>query len=690
MLTSSCEQLSGVGPALAKKLQTCGITTLADLLFHLPRLYQDRTRVTPIRDVRTHDWCVLVGQVSDIKVNYRRKMTLTCTLGDKTGQIILRFFHFNQAQVAKLQLMPWLRVFGEVRASAKGFEIIHPEYQLLTDANDCSVEEHLTPIYPATAGLSQTRLRQFIKQALLTCHAVIDQLEWLSSEQLTQLQLLPLAKALNQLHQPTPDLALSSLEDGSHAGLKRLAFDELLARRLSVQFARRERAGLQAPSFSEQSQLTNQLLQQLPFSLTRAQMRVRKEISADLARNQPMLRLVQGDVGSGKTIIAALAGLQIIEQGYQVAFMAPTDLLSEQHYHTLSQWLSALGVVVMRLSGKMPAKAKRAVLTALQSKQCQCVVGTHALFQEGVVFAQLGLVIIDEQHRFGVEQRAALQKKADTSSLTAHQLLLTATPIPRTLAMTQFAHMDLSIIDELPPGRTPIITSVLNQTKREQLIERLAAAIQQGRQAYWVCTLIEESEHLQCMAASNTAELLQSLLPAARVGLMHGRMKAGEKEHTMRLFKDQALDLLVATTVIEVGVDVANASLMIIENAERMGLAQLHQLRGRVGRGATQSHCLLLYQPPLSATAMQRLQLLRDTTDGFLIAEKDLTLRGAGQLLGTQQTGLNAYKVAQLPRDSALLSAVVDYAELLLQQAPERALQLSKRWLGEFASYLQT
>ncbi len=689
MLNKSCETLVGIGPVLAKKLLACGIATLHDLLFHLPRRYQDRTRVTAIRDVRSQDWCVLVGQVNQIKVNYRGKMSLSCLLSDKSGQLTLRFFHFNKAQVAQLMQCTGIRVFGEVRVSQRGLEMVHPEYQLLNETDECPVDEHLTPIYPLTAGLSQTRFRQLIKQTLIQCRPVLDNLEWMPIAELEQLSLAPLAEALTLLHHPPPHLALSSLENGTHPGVKRLAFEELLAKRLSLEFARRERAALQAPSFHELPTLTQRFLAVLPFQLTGAQQRVQQEISRDLARSQPMLRLVQGDVGAGKTVIAALAALQSIAHGYQVALMAPTDLLSEQHYNTLQQWFSALDLNVMRLSGKMKASARREVLHALLNHQCQCVVGTHALFQEGVEFTQLGLVIIDEQHRFGVEQRALLQKKADISSLTAHQLLLTATPIPRTLAMTHFGHMDVSILNELPPGRPPVITSVLNQTKRDLLIQRLAAAIAEGKQAYWVCTLIEESDHLQCIAASSTAEQLQTLLPQARVGLIHGRMKSLEKETTMAAFKQGALDLLVATTVIEVGVDVANASLMIIENAERLGLSQLHQLRGRVGRGAIQSHCLLLYQPPLSYTAMQRLQLLRETTDGFLIAEKDLALRGAGQLLGTQQTGRNLYKIAELPRDAELLAAVEKYAKQLLDNAPLMGQRITKRWLGEFAAYLQ-
>lgn len=471
--------------------------------------------------------------------------------------------------------------------------------------------------------------------------------------------------------------------------MQRLAFDELLAQRLSLQFARQHREMLLAPTLPIEQNLEQKFLQQLPFSLTKAQRRVSDEIAADLAQTKPMLRLVQGDVGSGKTVVAALAAVQAIACGYQVAFMAPTELLSEQHAINLQSWLVSLGLNCRRLNGKMKLSERKETLGMLASGDCHLLVGTHALFQEDVHFAKLGLVIIDEQHRFGVEQRLLLQQKGQQASFIPHQLLMTATPIPRTLAMTQLAHLDLSIIDELPPGRTPVTTAVLSQEKREPVIHRLHSAIAQGRQAYWVCTLIEESEKLQCMAATATAQSLQEQLPNVRVGLVHGRMKAVEKEATMLAFKGGEIDLLVATTVIEVGVDVPNASLMIIENAERLGLSQLHQLRGRVGRGSTQSHCLLLYQSPLSQLSTERLRVMRATTDGFIIAEKDLQLRGAGEVLGTRQTGYRQFKIANIQRDQILFPLVAKFAKKLVSEQPQLAQAIAKHWLGNFEQFLQ-
>ncbi len=690
MLTQPCETLSGVGPALASKLQQCGIKTLQDLLFHLPFRYQDRTRVTAIQDVRINDWCVISGRVCQTDVTYGKRMTLSCSIEDKTGLLKLRFFHFNKHQVALLREAPLIRAFGEIRSFSNTPEMIHPEYRILCDEQEaCSVDETLTPIYPTTQGLGQTRLRQLIKLALSQCQPVLHALEWMTTDQLAQLGFLPLAEALDQLHNPPPDIVLHTLEHGTHPGLKRLAFDELIAKRVSLQFARREREALTARSFPRNEHELTRLIQTLPFTLTSAQQRVHDEISQDLIQSKPMLRLIQGDVGAGKTVIAALAAMQVIANGHQVALMAPTDLLTEQHAHTLTSWFLPLGINVRRLSGKMNAKARRETLASLNDQTCQLLVGTHALFQDAVEFPQLGLVIIDEQHRFGVEQRLLLQQKGESSLGIPHQLMMTATPIPRTLAMTQFAHLDLSVIDELPPGRTPIMTVILNQTKRDLIIVRLQNAMTEGRQAYWVCTLIDESETLQCMAATVSAEALQAQLPHARIGLVHGRMKGVDKEAIMRAFKEGVIDLLVATTVIEVGVDVPNASLMIIENAERLGLSQLHQLRGRVGRGSTQSHCLLLYQSPLSRNATERLRLLRETTDGFIIAEKDLQLRGAGQVLGTQQTGYRPFKIASLPRDHALLASVASVANQLLQEQPAVAAGLAKRWLGDFESFFQ-
>lgn len=693
MLTLSCETLTGVGPTLASKLAKCGIHTIQDLIFHLPLRYQDRTRITPIQDLRANDWCVIVGNVCKVEVKQGKRKMLYCYVEDKTGLIKLRFFHFNQHQVTSLQENPKIRAFGEVHKFANNLEMIHPEYQVFNKGEDFHVEENLTPIYPSTQGLSQTRLRQLIKNALLKFQKELYQLEWMSDVQLQDHAFQPIPIAIEQLHNPPPDSCIQALEEGAHPGLRRLAMDELLARHLSMQFARQQRSILQAPTLNKDHppsvELTHQFFARLSFKLTNAQQRVFEEIQHDLGKPKPMLRLVQGDVGSGKTVIAALAALQAIAYGYQVAIMAPTDILSEQHAENLSQWFTALGINVRRLSGKMKAKERKETLIALADNTCQCIIGTHALFQEGVNFFRLGLIIIDEQHRFGVEQRLLLQQKGQTEQINPHQLLMTATPIPRTLAMTHFAHLDLSVIDELPPGRSKINTAVIHQDKRQSIIHRLQSALASGCQAYWVCTLIDDSEKLQCIAATTTANQLQEQLPNMRVGLVHGRMKSLEKESIMLAFKQGEIDLLVATTVIEVGIDVSNATLMIIENAERLGLSQLHQLRGRVGRGLAPSHCLLLYQTPLSAIGVERLKVMRETCDGFIIAEKDLQLRGSGEFLGTRQTGYRQFKVASLPRDQALLESIRPIAAHLLEKNHLAAHAIAKRWLGEFEQFLQ-
>ena len=689
-LFQTCETLAGVGPALAAKLLKCGIETVHDLLFHLPFRYQDRTRLTPISDIRANDWCVIAGRVCKTEIKYGKKMMLYCFVEDKTGLLTLRFFHFNKQQAKALNESFLIRAFGEVREFANKLEMIHPEYQLLDADGECLVEETLTPIYPVTHGLSQARLRQLIKHALQKHKEGLYSLEWMSVNQLQQHAFQPLPEALEQLHNPPPDIAMRTLEEGSHPALQRIVFDELLAERLSMQFARLERAALKAPPLPGNKRIIEQFINNLPFSLTSAQRLVYDEIHSDLCESKPMLRLVQGDVGSGKTVIAALAAIQAISSGYQVVFMAPTDLLSDQHMQNLLPWLAPLNISVYRLSGKMGARERKKTLDALANHQCHIAIGTHALFQQDVQFACLGLVIIDEQHRFGVEQRLLLQQKGQQNDTSPHQLLMTATPIPRTLAMTHFAHLDLSVINELPPGRTPVTTAVLHQKKREPIISRLQIAIESGRQAYWVCTLVQESEKLQCMAATETAQELQATLTGVRVGLVHGRMKASLKEETMAAFKRGDIDLLVATTVIEVGVDVSNASLMIIENAERLGLSQLHQLRGRVGRGNTQSHCLLLYQPPLSRIGTERLKIMRATTDGFVIAEKDLQLRGSGDFLGVKQSGYREYKIANPERDKALFTPVAQMATELLAKDRTTAQRIATRWLGNFEQFFQS
>ena len=690
MLSQPCTTLPGVGPTLSAKLALCGIHTLQDLLFHLPYRYQDRTHITPIRDIRHQDWAVVVGRVCKTEVKLGRRRMLYCYLEDKTGILRLRFFHFNQQQMTSMRMGVQIRAFGEARLFDDALDMTHPEYQIIEEGAPLPVEETLTPIYSTTQGLTQNRIRQLVTIALDKYHHQLNDLEWMSDELLTSYGFHPLALAIQQLHNPPPDSPLHLLETGDHPGLKRLAFDELIAQRLSMLFARRQRATLIAPMMTNDIPIISQFLSHLPFKLTQAQSRVHQDIQYDLAQAKPMLRLIQGDVGSGKTVVAALAALQAIANGYQVALMAPTDILSEQHAQTLERWCVPLGIKVHRLSAKIKAAERKATLEALANHQCQLIVGTHALFQPEVVFARLGLVIIDEQHRFGVNQRMQLQQKGQTTTVCPHQLLMTATPIPRTLAMTQLAHLDISIIDELPPGRTPITTVVLNQDKRDLIIERLRKALDEGKQAYWVCTLIEESDTLQCQAAADTAVYLQTLLPNARVGLIHGRLKALEKERAMAEFKDGLVDLLVATTVIEVGVDVANASLMIIENTERLGLSQLHQLRGRVGRGSEQSHCVLLYQNPLSFTSKERLRVMRETNDGFIIAEKDLALRGSGEILGTRQTGYRVFKCADLHRDHALLSWLTPTTQQLMEQDPTTAHNIAKRWLGDFEGLIIT
>lgn len=689
MLSQSCEILTGVGPAIAAKLLKCGIQTIADLIFHLPLRYQDRTRITPIGDLRPNDYAVIAGNVVKTEVKYGKRMMLYCYIQDKTGLLKLRFFHFNKHQVQSFNQCESIRAFGEAKEFANQIEMIHPEYTLLDADKPLIMEETLTPIYPTTEGLSQSRLRQIINLALARSNKSLQQLEWMTDHQLAHYHFPTFFEAIHLLHNPPPDACISTIEDGTFPALRRIVFDELLAHRVSVEFARLHRSSLSAPGLPINDTLSKQFLAQLPFSLTQAQLKVSSEIAEDLTANKPMLRLIQGDVGCGKTTVAALAALQAIATGYQVALMVPTDILSEQHLKNFQTWLTPLGINCRRLSGKMKIKERRETLAQLANKECQLLIGTHALFQQTVEFNQLGLIIIDEQHRFGVEQRLLLQQKGQKDNQLPHQLLMTATPIPRTLAMTQLAHLDISIIDELPPGRIAINTVVMKQEKKEPIIERLNSAIRDGKQIYWVCTLIEESEKLQCAAATITAEQLKEQLPLARIGLVHGKMKNTEKDETMQAFKQGNLDLLVATTVIEVGVDVPNASLMIIENAERLGLSQLHQLRGRVGRGSIQSHCILLYQSPLSLIGNERLRVMKTTGDGFIIAEKDLELRGAGELLGTRQTGYKAFKIANLARDHDLLNHVNRLAPVLITNHLLIARRIARQWLGEFEQFLQ-
>jgi ATP-dependent DNA helicase RecG len=684
----SVTALKGVGGKLAEKLGKLGINTLQDLLFHLPLRYLDRTRVTPIGALQPNVNAVIEGEIRAVDVVYGRRRSLVCRLQDGSGTTTLRFYHFSGAQKQRLTPGTRLRCFGESRRGASGLEFYHPEYEFLDGAEAVALDDRLTPVYPATEGLTQQRIRALASQALtfLDRHPLT---ELLPEDLRRELDQVPLADALRYLHAPPRRADVARLMDGTHPYQQRLAFEELLAHHLSLLVLRQQTQAEGAPSLAPDPALHKQFLSQLPFQLTGAQQRVSREIAEDLVKPIPMLRLVQGDVGSGKTLVAALAALTAVASGYQAAIMAPTEILAEQHRNNFGAWLEPLGIELGWLTGRLTAARRREQLARLASGEARVVVGTHALFQEEVEFANLGLVIIDEQHRFGVHQRLELRQKGSRTGLRPHQLIMTATPIPRTLAMSAYADLDTSVIDELPPGRTPVTTVVISEQRRPEVIERVSRACEQGRQAYWVCTLIEESETLAAQAAEATAENLAAALPHLRVGLVHGRLKAKEKEAVMAAFKAAELDLLVATTVIEVGVDVPNASLMIIENPERLGLAQLHQLRGRVGRGSEASHCVLLYGSPLSRQSRERLAVMRDSSDGFVIAERDLELRGPGEVLGTRQTGEMQFRIADLQRDADLLPRVQAGAQQLLGRHPALCNAIMERWLGDNRRYFQ-
>ena len=711
----SVASIPGVGPALVETLGRLGLHTLQDLWFHLPLRYEDRTQLTPIRDLRIGDSAQVEGRVEAIEKGFRYRPQLRIAIGDDSQRtLVLRFFHFNNAQVNQLAIGTRLRCFGEVRHGKNGPEMVHPQYERIAEDAAGSVEDRLTPVYPSTEGLGQKRLGGLIRRALEQLPADAA-LELIPAPLRAAQKLSSLREALLFVHTPPPDADLAALAAATHPAQQRLAFEELLTHHLSLKRLRLQLRRHGAIALRGDGALRRRFLERLPFTPTRAQQRVAAEIARDLGRAVPMLRLVQGDVGSGKTLVAALAALTAVEAGRQAALMAPTELLAEQHFINFHKWLTPLGVDVVWLAGKLKARARSAALGAVAAG-AQIVVGTHALMQEGVEFRDLALAIIDEQHRFGVHQRLALRDKgrapqpaagerprsADSSILTRvpHQLVLTATPIPRTLAMTAYADLDVSVIDELPPGRTPVATVALSNARRGDIVERIRAACAEGRQAYWVCTLIEEgsieesaqgragpgggirTQKLQAQAAQVTFEELGAALPDLRIGLVHGRMKSADKQAVMQAFKDGDIALLVATTVIEVGVDVPNASLLVVENAERLGLAQLHQLRGRVGRGSARSSCVLFYQPPLSAAARQRLDVMRETNDGFRIAEKDLALRGPGEVLGTRQTGQLALRVADLVRDAGLLPAIHKVGDVLLRDHPDRVEQLIARWIG--------
>lgn len=673
--TYAVDALRGVGPALAVRLQTLGLHQVSDLLLHVPLRYQDRRHVRPIGGLRVGDESLVEGEILAVDERPGRRRQLRAVLADGTGQLTLWFFNPPRGVVERVRRGQMLRAWGTVRQGALGLDMAHPEITPLPAPLDTA----LTPIYPTTEGLSQGVLRRLVRDALaLWARQPELLLDLLPAEIIAQRGWPSLREAVEGLHRPWEWVA-SPLDTPGGA---RLIFEELLAQQLAMRRWRSRAEQWIARPLHGKGELAQRLLASLPFRLTGAQQRVWHEIQADLARRHPMRRLVQGDVGAGKTIIAALAACAALEVGQQVALMAPTELLAEQHERNLAKWFTPLGVEVVLLTGSRKGAARRKALEAVAGGRAGIVIGTHALFQEQVTFAGLGLVIIDEQHRFGVHQRLALSEKGREGELHPHQLVMTATPIPRTLAMTAYADLDVSVLDELPPGRTPVQTAAVPDTRRDEVMERLGAACRSGRQAYWVCTLIEESEKLEAKAAEEAHQALVEALPDLRIGLVHGRMKPREKDAVMQAFKASELDILVATTVIEVGVDVPNASLMVIENAERLGLAQLHQLRGRVGRGSVQSSCVLLFSPPLSRVAKERLAVMRETNDGFRIAEKDLELRGPGEFLGTRQTGLARMRFADLARDAALIPQVREVADLILREYPSVVDPLIERWVG--------
>ncbi len=690
MLNNDLTKLKGVGPKMAENLKKLGIEKVQDLFFHLPTRYQDRTQIHPIGGVSHGQEVIIQGEVEHSEIVYRGRRMMICTLSDGTGLLTLRFFHFSNSQQKALKRGIQVRCFGEVRIGKSTREMVHPEYKILAEDQNPPLSKTLTPIYPATKGLQQRTLVRLVKEAFQQLQELPDLLPGTLK---ADYQLGDLQQALKDLHNPDTNISISDLFNRNSATHQRLIFEELLAHHLSLRKLREAQKQNPGIPINSTRFYVDKLLTSLPFELTQAQQRVIDEIEDDLKTNWPMSRLVQGDVGSGKTLVAAAAALMVIESGFQVAIMAPTDILAEQHAKSFSEWLEPLDLKVSFLSGKLKAAEKRQALEEIVSGSSHCVIGTHALFQTDVKFQRLALIIVDEQHRFGVHQRLALREKGKQAQTDLqevhypHQLVMTATPIPRTLAMTTYADMDYSVIDELPPGRTPIKTVVISNSRRNEIIERIHAVCEDGAQVYWVCTLVEESEALQCQNAEETTELLQQALPDLKIGLVHGRMKANEKEEIMGEFKAGNIHLLVATTVIEVGVDVPNASLMIIENAERLGLAQLHQLRGRVGRGSKASSCVLMYQTPLSQNARKRLEAIRSSNDGFEIAKTDLEIRGPGEVFGTRQTGELQFKIANLMEDQMLLPKVQKAAKTILEEHPEIVEPLIERWIKHADEY---
>ncbi len=684
---------------VAQKLARIGLREDWDFALHLPMRYEDETRITRVRDALSGLPCQVEAEIIHSEIAYRPRRQLVVQAKDGDDLLYLRFLNFYGSQVKQMAVGKRLRLFGEVRQGFFGAEMVHPRYRIVGAGE--AVPEALTPVYPATAGVSQYLLRRAIDKSLAALQARHAFDDALPESLRNKLQLHDFSSSVLTLHRPSADAVQASLVERTHPAWRRIKFDELLAQQLAMKKARAARDAKSAPQLIGKSKLTRALKESLPFALTGAQLRSWHEIAAELAAPHPMQRLLQGDVGSGKTVVAALAAAQAIENGYQAALMAPTEILAEQHFRKLSQLLAPLGVTVTWLTGSLKAREKREAIAAIAAGTTQLAIGTHALFQDGVSFANLGLAIIDEQHRFGVGQRLALREKAGSTAdqgknvgagergQEAHQLMMSATPIPRTLSMSYFADLDVSVIDELPLGRTPVQTRLIADARRDEILERIRRACEAGAQAYWVCPLIEESETLQLQTAVDTFERLQNTFPDLRVGLVHGRMKPAEKNAVMAKFVANEIQLLVATTVIEVGVDVSNASLMVIEHAERMGLAQMHQLRGRVGRGAKQSTCILLYQNPVGEVARARLKVIFETTDGFEVARQDLLIRGPGEHLGARQSGAPLLRFADIERDVDLLEAARDASAWLLKHDLPAADNHLARWLGSRQHYLK-
>ena len=685
----SIKHIQGIGPSIEDKLFSMGIKTVYDILFHLPIRYQDRSKVQPIGSIKKDHFVVIEGEirVSDIIFNKRRN--LLCKIQDKTGTITLRFFNFNKTQKKSFRPGIYIRCFGKTSISRGGLEMIHPEYEFINKDSLYKDSEYLTAIYSTTEGLSQKRWRKFISSAFELIKQ--DEIpELLTKEHLSKIKnnvTTDIYKTLKLLHYPPVNTDCLKIIEGNHPYQRRLAFEELISQRLSFRILKNKLIQSSVNDLYYCENLEREFIKNLPFSLTKSQYKVLQELKSDLNKTAPMLRLLQGDVGSGKTVIGALLAIQCIKNKKQVALMAPTEILAEQHLNTFLLFFEKYNVSACLLTSKVNKRDKKTILNNLSSGKIDIVIGTHAIIQDSVKFSDLGFVIIDEQHRFGVEQRRILKNKTKNKK-SVHQLIMTATPIPRTLAMTFYADLDYSIIDELPPGRKEINTIIVSNDRRKEVIDRIKNACNEGKQVYWICTLVEESETLQCQAAESTAEILSKNLTDINVGLVHGRLKSDEKTQIMSLFKSGDIQLLVATTVVEVGVDVPNASLIVIENPERLGLSQLHQLRGRVGRGEIQSHCVLMYQKPISKNAKERLTAMRETNDGFLLAEKDLALRGAGEMLGTKQSGEKQFRIANLERDMDMIDGVVHVSEIILNEDLNKANELISRWCPLAENYI--